>query len=152
MLLRSLSSPKLGLFLTPGKCFGKTIPTTRLVPVHPLPIFGYDGLLTPDDHKPWSQSVSHNTKHRASHGPTPPHSPEKVSLIYETKTTHRDCLARTQQLQYSRCRSVFKKDCYCIHLNFRKSTKFWRYAIAVFFKNASTSRVPVARGPRVGYK
>ena len=35
----------------------------------------------------------------------------------------------------------FKKDYYCIPPRFEKSAKFWRYAIAVLLKNASTLRV-----------
>ena len=68
----------------------------------------------------------------------------KLPLSYPMRT----CGLSDAQHLYSRCRSVFKKDCYCIHLNFRKSTKFWWYAIAVFFKNASTPRVvnPAALG------
>ena len=44
---------------------------------------------------------------------------------------------------YSRCRSVFKKDCYCIPPNLALLLGFGWYAIAVFLKNASTSRVEV---------
>ena len=43
--------------------------------------------------------------------------------------------------EYSQRRSVFRKDCYCIPPKFEKKAKFWRYAIAVFSKNASTLRV-----------
>ena len=50
---------------------------------------------------------------------------------------------------YLRCRSVFKKDCYCIYLNSRKSNKIWRYAMLVFFKNASTARVALGVMPGV---
>ena len=39
--------------------------------------------------------------------------------------------------------AFLKKTAIAYHLNSRKSTKFWRYAIAVFFKNASTARVQV---------
>ena len=42
---------------------------------------------------------------------------------------------------YSHCRNVFKKDCYCIPPKLVLFPEFGWYAIAVFFKNASTSRV-----------
>ena len=52
---------------------------------------------------------------------------------------------------YSQCRSVFEKDCYCIHLNSRKSIKVSRYAMAVFFKKASTARVALGVMPGVSF-
>jgi len=42
---------------------------------------------------------------------------------------------------YSRCRSVFKKDCYRIPPKSTQKGQIGWYAIAVFFKNVSTSRV-----------
>ena len=40
--------------------------------------------------------------------------------------------------------AFLEKTAIAYHPFSRKSAKFWRYAIAVFFKNASTLRVPVA--------
>ena len=39
--------------------------------------------------------------------------------------------------------AFFEKTAIACHLSSRKSTRFWRHAIAVFFKNSSTTRVPV---------
>ena len=44
-------------------------------------------------------------------------------------------------LEYSQCRSVVKKDCYCIPPKSTQKGQIGWYAIAVFFRNASTSRV-----------
>ena len=51
---------------------------------------------------------------------------------------------------YSRCRSVFLKYCYCIPLKSKPKGRIGWYAIAVFLKNASTSRVPEYSSTRVG--
>ena len=53
----------------------------------------------------------------------------------------KDCTALWGDMPtYSLCRSVFKKDCYCIPPKSNQKGQIWWYAIAVFFKNASTSR------------